>query len=133
MLENELMGNGLRLVVVARPRSGSNTLVGDLAVADTLTSPSSTSRSTRGFSTWLPANPGVAGPGSPTCASLDQVVDGIVAACSAGFELHAYQLDMELLAHLLLSRQDLRVVFLRRRNLPRGGGVELHRRANRPV
>ena len=42
-------------------------------------------------------------------------MDGILAGYS-GFKLHTYQLDSELLAHLLL-RQDLYIVFLRRRNL----------------
>jgi hypothetical protein len=48
-------------------------------------------------------------------ASLDRVVDGILADYS-GFKVHTYQLEVELLGHLL-CRRDLYVVFLRRRNL----------------
>jgi hypothetical protein len=47
--------------------------------------------------------------------SLDRVVDGILDDYS-GFKVLSYQLDPELLAHLL-CRTDLYVVFLRRRNL----------------
>jgi hypothetical protein len=47
--------------------------------------------------------------------SLDRVVDGILADYS-GFKVHTYQLETELLAHLL-CRRDLYVVSLRRRNL----------------
>ncbi len=106
------MGNGLRLVVVAHPRSGSNTLVEILRCHPDLTLLNEPFN--ENFSTWLPANPDYRARVADV-TSLDQVVDGIVAAYS-GFKLHTYQLDMELLAHLL-SRQDLHVVFLRRRNL----------------
>jgi len=66
------------------------------------------------FSSWLPANPDylsqIVG-----VTSLDRVVDGILAEYS-GFKVHSYQLEPELLAHLL-CRRDLYIVFLRRRNL----------------
>ncbi len=106
------MGDGPRLVVVAHPRSGSNTVVEMLRCHPDLTILNEPFN--EDFSTWLPANPDYLAQVTDV-ASLDQVVDGILVAYS-GFKLHTYQLDMELLAHLL-SRRDLHVVFLRRRNL----------------
>jgi hypothetical protein len=107
------MGKGPRLVVVAHPRCGSNSLVEildchpDLALL--LDEPFN-----EDFSTWLPANPDYRALVTDV-ASLDRVVDGILADYS-GFKVHSYQLEVELLAHLL-CRRDLYIVFLRRRNL----------------
>ena len=66
------------------------------------------------FSGWLPANPDYRALVTDV-TSLDRVVDGILDEY-AGFKVHSYQLDPELLAHLL-CRTDLHVVLLRRRNL----------------
>jgi hypothetical protein len=110
--EWRLMGGGPKLVVVAHPRSGSNALVEILRCHPQLTLLNEPFNEK--FSTWLPANPDYRSRVSDV-ASLDRVVDGILARYS-GFKLHTYQLDSELLAHLLL-RQDLYIVFLRRRNL----------------
>lgn len=107
-----LMSDGPRLVVVAHPRSGSNALVEILRCHPDLTLLNEPFN--ENFSSWLPANPDYRARVTDV-TSLDQVVDGILADYS-GFKLHTYQLDMELLAHLL-SRTDLHVVFLRRRNL----------------
>lgn len=106
------MGDGPKLVVVAHPRSGSNALVEILRCHPQLTLLNEPFNES--FSTWLPANPDYRAQVSDV-ASLDRVVDGILADYS-GFKVHTYQLDSELLAHLL-SRQDLHIVFLRRRNL----------------
>lgn len=106
------MSGGPRLVAVAHPRSVSNTLVEVLRChpdLNLLNEPFN-----ENFSTWLPGQPHYRARVTDV-TSLDQVVDGILAHCS-GFKLLTYQLDMELLAHLL-SRRDLHVVFLRRRNL----------------
>ena len=100
-------------MIVAHPRSGSNSLVEILDCHPELTllldEPFN-----EDFSTWLPANPDyrtlVTG-----VTSLDRVVNGILADYS-GFKVHSYQLGTELLAHLL-CRRDLYVVFLQRRNL----------------
>lgn len=107
------MSDGPRLVVVAHPRSGSNSLVEildcHLELALLLDEPFN-----EDFSSWLPANPDYRALVTDV-ASLDRVVDGILDDYS-GFKLHSYQLDPQLLAHLL-CRPDLYVVFLRRRNL----------------
>jgi hypothetical protein len=106
------MGAGPRLVVVAHPRSGSNSLLEILDChpeLNLLDEPFNES-----FSTWLPSNPDYRARVSDV-TSLDRVVDGILADYS-GFKVHTYQLETELLAHLL-CRKDLHVVFLRRRNL----------------
>jgi hypothetical protein len=100
-------------VVVAHPRSGSSSLVEILDCHPELTllldEPFN-----EDFATWLPANPDYRALITDV-TSLDRVVDGILADYS-GFKVHSYQLDPELLAHLL-RRRDLHVVFLRRRNL----------------
>lgn len=106
------MSGGPKLVVVAHPRSGSNALVGILRCHPAITLLNEPFN--EDFSSWLPANPDYLSQVSDV-ASLDQVVDGILAGHS-GFKLHTYQLEMSLLAHLL-TRPDLHVVFLRRRNL----------------
>lgn len=106
------MGEGPRLVVVAHPRSGSNSLVEILDCHPELTLLDEPFN--EDFSTWLPANPDYRARATDV-TSLDRVVDGILADYS-GFKVHTYQLEMELLAHLL-GRRDLYVVFLRRRNL----------------
>ncbi len=107
------MGERPRLVVIAHPRSGSNSLVEILDCHPELTllldEPFN-----EDFSTWLPANPDYRALVTDV-TSLDRVVDGILADYS-GFKLHSYQLETELLAHLLY-RRDLYVMFLRRRNL----------------
>jgi hypothetical protein len=106
------MSVGPRLVVVAHPRSGSNALVEILRCHPGLTLLNEPFN--ENFSSWLPANPDYRARVTDI-TSLDQVVDGTLAEYS-GFKLHTYQLDMERLAHLL-SRSDLHVMFLRRRNL----------------
>jgi hypothetical protein len=106
------MSDRPRLVVVAHPRSGSNALLEILRCHPDLrllNEPFNES-----FSGWLPANPDYLARATDV-SSFDEVVDGILADYS-GFKLHTYQLDMGLLAHLL-CRQDLHVIFLRRRNL----------------
>lgn len=105
------MSDRPRLVVVAHPRSGSNTLVEVLRCHPSLSILNEPFN--ENFATWLPANPDYVARVTDV-ASLEQVVDGILAGYS-GFKLHTYQLDMGLLAHLL-SRRDLHVIFLRRRN-----------------
>jgi LPS sulfotransferase NodH len=107
-----LVGDRPKLVVVAHPRSGSNALVEILRCHPDLTLLNEPFN--ENFSSWLPANPDYRARVTDL-GSLDQVVDGILANYS-GFKLHTYQLDIELLAHLL-SRRELHVVFLRRRNL----------------
>jgi hypothetical protein len=107
------VSDGPRLVVVAHPRSGSSSLVEILDCHPALTllldEPFN-----EDFSSWHPANPDylsqLAG-----VTSLDRVVDGILAEYS-GFKVHSYQLEPELLGHLL-CRRDLYIVYLRRRNL----------------
>jgi hypothetical protein len=107
------MTGGPRLVVVAHPRSGSNSLVEildchpelDLLLDEPFN---------EDFSSWLPGNPDYRALVTDV-TSLDRVVDGILEEYS-GFKVHSYQLAPELLAHLL-GRPDLHVVFLRRRNL----------------
>jgi LPS sulfotransferase NodH len=106
------MGTGPRLVVVAHPRSGSNSLVEILDSHPELTLLNEPFNEK--YATWLPANPDYRSAVTDV-TSLDRVVDGILADYS-GFKVHSYQLDVELLAHLL-RRPDLYVVFLRRRNL----------------
>jgi hypothetical protein len=107
------MSDGPRLVVVAHPRSGSNSLLEILDCHPELTllldEPFN-----EDFSSWLPANPDYRALVTDV-TSLDRVVDGILDDYS-GFKLHSYQLDPQLLAHLL-CRTDLYVVSLRRRNL----------------
>jgi hypothetical protein len=107
-----LMSVGLRLVVVAHPRSGSNSLVEIMDCHPELTLLDEPFN--EDFSSWLPANPDYRARVTDV-TSLDRVVDGILGEYS-GFKVHGYQLDPELLAHLL-CRSDLYVVFLRRRNL----------------
>lgn len=106
------MGKGPRLVVVAHPRSGSTSLMEILDCHPELTLLDEPFN--EDFSTWLPANPDYRALVTDV-TSLDRVVDGILADYS-GFKVHSYQLETELLAHLL-CRRDLYVVFLRRRNL----------------
>ena len=106
------MGKEPRLVIVAHPRSGSNSLVEILDCHPELTLLDEPFN--EDFSSWLPANPDYRALVTDV-TSLDRVVDGILADYS-GFKVHSYQLDPELLAHLL-RRRDLYVVFLRRRNL----------------
>jgi hypothetical protein len=104
--------------VVAHPRSGSTSLVEILDCHPELTLLDEPFN--EDFSSWLPANPDYRARVTDV-PSFDRVVDGIVDEYS-GFKVHSYQLDPELLAHLL-CRTDLYVVFLRRRNLleaPRG-------------
>jgi hypothetical protein len=106
------MGNGPKLVVVAHPRSGSNSLVEILNSHPELTfldEPFNES-----FTDWLPDNPDYLAQVTDV-ASLDRVVNGILAEYS-GFKVHTYQLESEQLTHLL-CRSDLHIVFLRRRNL----------------
>jgi hypothetical protein len=106
------MGKGPKLVVVAHPRSGSNSLVEILDCHPELTVLDEPFN--ENFTAWLPGNPDYRAAVTDV-TSLDRVVDGILADYS-GFKVHSYQLDVELLAHLL-CRRDLHVVFLRRRNL----------------
>jgi hypothetical protein len=106
------MSDGPRLVVVAHPRSGSNSLVKILGCHPELTLLNEPFN--QHFSSWLPANPDYRARVTDV-TSLDRVVDGILGDYS-GFKVHTYQLEKELLAHLL-CRRDLYVVFLRRRNL----------------
>ncbi len=106
------MGEGPSLLVVAHPRSGSNSLVEILDCHPELTLLNEPFN--EAFSAWVPANPDYRARVTDV-ASLDRVVDGILADYS-GFKVHTYQLEMDLLAHLL-CRTDLHVVFLRRRNL----------------
>ena len=106
------MDEGPRLVVVAHPRSGSNSLVEILDCHPELTLLDEPLN--EDFSSWLPANPDYRARVTDV-TSLDRVVNGILADYS-GFKVHTYQLEMELLAHLL-CRRDLYVVFLQRRNL----------------
>jgi hypothetical protein len=101
-----------RVVVVAHPRSGSNSLVGILDCHPELTLLNEPFN--ENFSSWLPTNPDYRARITDV-TSLDRVVDGILADYS-GFKVHSYQLETDLLAHLL-CRRDLCVVFLRRRNL----------------
>jgi hypothetical protein len=105
------VGNGPRLVVVTHPRSGSNSLVEILDSHPELTLLDEPFN--EDFSTWLPGNPDYRAQVTGA-ASLDRVVDGILADYS-GFKVHSYQLEVELLAHLLW-RSDMHVVFLHRRN-----------------
>jgi hypothetical protein len=106
------MGKGPRLVVVAHPRSGSTSLVEILDCHPQLTFLDEPFN--EDFSSWLPANLDYRALVTDV-TSLDRGVDGILAEYS-GFKVLSYQLDPELLAHLL-CRPDLYVVFLRRRNL----------------
>ena len=106
------MGKGPKLVVVAHPRSGSNSLVEILDSHPELTLLNEPFN--ENYATWLPGNPDYRAVVTDV-TSLDRVVDGILADYS-GFKVHSYQLDAELLAHLL-CRADLYVVFLHRRNL----------------
>src|SRR5215475_483863 len=106
------MRDAPKLVVVAHPRSGSNSLVEILDSHPELILLNEPFN--ENFSSWLPGNPDYRARITDV-ASLDQVVDGILADYS-GFKVHTYQLETELLAHLL-CRRDLYVVFLRRRNL----------------
>ena len=107
-----LMSDGPRLVVVAHPRSGSTSLVEILDCHPELTLLDEPIN--EDFCSWLPANPDYRALVTDV-TSFDRVVDGILEEY-AGFKVHSYQLDPELLAHLL-RRPDLYVVFLRRRNL----------------
>lgn len=111
-IDNEDMAGGPKLVVIAHPRSGSNTLVGMLRCQPGITLLNEPFN--ENFTSWLPANPDYLSQVTDAI-SLDRVVDGILDRYS-GFKLHTYQLEMGLLAHLL-TRTDLHVVFLRRRNL----------------
>ena len=106
------MIGGPRVVVAAHPRSGSNSLVEILDSHPELTLLDEPFN--ENFSSWLPANPDYLARITDV-TSLDRVVDGILTDYS-GFKVHTYQLEMELLAHLL-CRRDLYVVVLRRRNL----------------
>ena len=106
------MGKEPKLVIVAHPRSGSTSLAEILDCHPELTLLDEPFN--EDFSSWLPANPDYRALVTDV-TSLDRVVDGILADYS-GFKVHSYQLDPELLAHLL-SRRDLHVMFLRRRNL----------------
>lgn len=106
------MSDGPKLLVVAHPRSGSNSLVEILDCHPELTLLDEPFN--ENFSSWLPANPDYRARITGV-TSLDRVVDGILADYS-GFKVHTYQLETELLARLL-CRRDLYVVFLRRRNL----------------
>jgi hypothetical protein len=106
------MSGGPKLVVVAHPRSGSNTLVAVLRCHPDITLLNEPFN--EDFRSWLPANPDYLSQVADV-TSLDQVVDGILVGYS-GFKVHTYQLPVDLLAHLL-TRRDLHVVFLRRRNL----------------
>jgi hypothetical protein len=110
--EDEHVSDGPKLVVVTHPRSGSNALVEILRCHPDITLLNEPFN--ENFSSWLPANPDYLARVADVI-SLDQVVDGILADYS-GFKLHTYQLETDLLAHLL-SRDDLCVIFLRRRNL----------------
>jgi hypothetical protein len=106
------MDKGPRLVVVAHPRSGSTSLIEILDCHPELTLLDEPFN--EDFSSWQPANSDYRALVTDV-PSLDRVVDGILDDYS-GFKVHTYQLDPELLAHLL-CRTDLYVVFLRRRNL----------------
>jgi LPS sulfotransferase NodH len=112
LLRLTLMGDTPKLVVVAHPRSGSNSLLEILDCHPELTFLNEPFN--EGFSSWLPGNPDYRARINDA-ASLDQVIGSILADYS-GFKVHTYQLETELLAHLL-RRRDLYVVFLRRRNL----------------
>ncbi len=93
------MGNGLRLVVVAHPRSGSNTLVESLDCHPDLTLLNEPFN--ENFSTWLPANPDyrAGSPTSPPSTRWSMASSPL----TPGSSCITYQLDMELLAHLLLT------------------------------
>lgn len=106
------MRDAPKLVVVAHPRSGSNSLVEILGCHPELTVLNEPFN--ENFSSWLPTNPDYRARITDV-RSLDLLIDGILADYS-GFKVHTYQLETELLAHLL-CRRDLHVVFLRRRNL----------------
>lgn len=112
MTASQVAGTGPKVVVVAHPRSGSNSLIEilachpELAVLD--------EPFNENFASWLPANPDYRAQVTDV-ASFDRVVDGILADYS-GFKVQTYQLEPGLLHHLL-RRRDLHIVFLRRRNL----------------
>lgn len=106
------MGDAPKLVVVAHPRSGSNSLMEILGCHPELTFLNEPFN--ENFSSWLPTNPDYRAR-ITDMTSLDRVIDDILADYS-GFKVHTYQLEMDLLGHLL-CRRDLYVVFLRRRNL----------------
>jgi hypothetical protein len=102
----------LKLVVVAHARSGSNSLVEILDAhpdVSILNEPFND-----GFPGWREGNPDYRSRVSDA-ASLDVVVDEIFEAYT-GIKVLGYQLDPELLEHLLL-RPDVHVISLRRRNL----------------
>src|SRR5215472_12584666 len=86
--ENQAMGKGPKLVVVAHPRSGSNSLVEILDCHPELTL--LVEPFNENFTTWLPGNPDYRAAVTDV-TSLDRVVDGILADYS-GFKVHSYQL-----------------------------------------
>jgi LPS sulfotransferase NodH len=102
----------LRVVLAAHARSGSNSLVEILNLTPGVTILNEPFN--ENFTRWSSENPNYQDR-VVDVESLDDVMDDIFAAWT-GIKILGYQLQLPLFEHLLL-RPDVRVIFLRRRNL----------------